>query len=110
MLHTFLGVVMDKLKLQEQVLVFLDAAVDSIQIQNAKGDGYLDAKEVLRMWNNVPGCQLSFMFLGYMLAMGHDINSFTPEEMDLAVQAAYAGSDDVDFNWLGDIDENSKPP
>ncbi len=100
---------MDKLKLRELVLEFLDAAIDSIQIQNAKGDEYLNKEEILAMWIKLPNCMLAPMFLGYVLALGHDINSFTPTDMDLAVQTALVGDDGVDFDWMGGCDATSKP-
>ena len=100
---------MEAIKLRELVLEFLEAAVDSIQIENAEGDGYLDVNEILAMWIQLPDCQLSSMFLGFALAQGVDINSFSPEEMDRAVQTALVGADGVNFDWLGDCDATSKP-
>lgn len=100
---------MEATKLRELVLEFLALAVVSVQIENADGDGFFDANEILAMWIKVPECQLTSMFLGYVMAMGHDINSFTPEEMDLAVQTALVGDDGVDFDWLGGIDATQKP-
>lgn len=100
---------MEAIVLREQVLEFLAAAIDSIQIENVEGDAYLDVNEILAMWTKLPDCQLTPMFLGYLLARGFDINSFSPEQMDLAVQTALVGDDGVDFDWLGDCDGTSKP-
>ena len=104
---------MDKLRLRVLVLEFLALAVESILIEDYEDDDeayYLDVPQMLAMWMKLPDCQLSSMFIGYALALGEDINTFSPEDLALAVQTALVGDDEnVNFDWLGDVDATQKP-
>ncbi len=100
---------MEAIELREQVLAFLDTAIESLQIE--KGDGeWLTKPEILEMWDNLPDCQLTPMFIGYSLAKGYNINAFTPNDLALAVKSIVAcDSGNVEFDWLGGCDATDKP-
>lgn len=100
---------MEAIELREQVLAFLDLAIDSLQIEKGDGD-WLSKPEILQMWSDLPDCQLTPMFIGYSLAKGYDINVFTPEDLALAVKSiVLCDKDSVEFDWLGGCDATDKP-
>lgn len=99
---------MDRLKLRLVILDFLDAAEPSMHMEDPDSVP-LTRDEVVSMWMGLPDCQLTHMFLGFALARGIDIDTFTPHELQLAIQTVSIGVDDVDFDWLGDCDATHKP-
>ena len=73
-------------------------------------DGIINGEETLALWMQFPDSSYSPMFLGWLLAAGWDINSFSPNELEKAVQIASVGENkNVMFDWLGDLDAENKP-
>ena len=102
---------MDTAELQKFVVSFIELAVVSVLIEDVdeKEHQYLNSKGMLGMWAQLPDCQLSSMFLGYVMGQGVDINTFTPRQLEQAVIAAAGGQGNVDFDWIGDCDATDKP-
>lgn len=102
---------MDKLQLRELIQEFAAVAAESILMAdeiNPDGEKFT-VPEVLETWAARPDCHLTPMFLGYSLAKGININLFSLEDMQLAVQTILLGDADVPFDWLGDLDAPHKP-
>ncbi len=89
---------------------FVNTIAGIILISYGTTMGVLDAKGTLALWMQRPDCQLSPMFIGWVLAQDYNINSFSPAELEHAVQRALVGDNKtVLFDWLGDTDVNNKP-
>jgi len=89
---------------------FAELVSGIILVSNGVTEGVLDTNGTLALWMKVPDCQLAPMFLGWVLAQDYNINSFTPSELEKAVQVALVGENkNVMFDWLGDTDATNKP-
>lgn len=81
-----------------------------VMVYDGDKDRYLDADGTLALWMQVPDSAYSPMFLGWILAKGYNINSFSPSHLEHAVQTALVGENkNVMFDWLGDSDATNKP-
>ena len=97
-------------RLRKLVLEFADAASDSVLVTDGEEAAQITPEAMLGMWMERPDCTLHPMFVGWVLGKGVNINSFTPEELELAVQVAYVGDNkNVMFDYTGDLDAESKP-
>jgi len=97
-------------ELRKLVLQFVEQASPIVMVSTGTESGILDVQGTLSLWMQVPDCSYTAMFLGWALASGHDINSFSPKELTQAVQTALVGDNkNVMFDWLGDADASDKP-
>ena len=101
-------------ELPKLVVEFLEQATPEIVV--AVGDteediGLLDVQSTLAMWMQLPDCSYSSMFVGWTLAKGYDINSYSPLDLEKAVQVALVGDNkNVMFDYLGTGDSNDIIP
>ena len=97
-------------ELRKLVLEFVKVIAPVVSVYDGINEGTIDAEQTLALWMQVPDSSYSPMFLGWALAKGHDINGFTPSQLELAVQTALVGDNkNVMFDWLGDADASNKP-
>lgn len=100
---------MDRLKLRLVIIEFIEVVLPSMKAENVITGETLNSEEVVKMWMGLPDCQLTQMFLGFALAKGIDIETFTPDELHLAIATVSIGVDGVEFDWIGDWNDKSKP-
>ncbi len=103
---------MDRARLQQLITEFIVLAIDSLPVQysNENKPLMLSHLEMLQVWAQEPGCELSPMFLGYCLGEGEDINAFSPDSLHLTViSMVELETSNVKFDWLGELDATSKP-
>lgn len=97
-------------ELRELVAEFATIVAPVVMVSDGTDAGMLDAGGTLALWMQVPDSSYSPMFLGWLIAKGYDINSFSPAEMEHAVQIALVGDNkNIIFDWLGDPDASQKP-
>ena len=99
----------DKKELAPLIREFTELVAGTILVSDGVTSGVLDVDGTLALWMQVPDGQLTPMFLGWILAQGYDLNSFTPSELEQEVQHALVGENkNVMFDWLGDTDAKNK--
>lgn len=97
-------------KLMLLVREFVEVVAPIVMVSNGVDEGMLDGNGTLALWMQVPDSSYSAMFMGWLLAQGYNINSFSPNQLEHAVQAALVGENkNVMFDWLGDTDASTKP-
>lgn len=97
-------------ELVKLVREFVELISPIVLVSNGVDEGMLDGDGTLSLWMQVPDSSYSPMFLGWLVAKGYDINSFSPAALEQAVQHALVGENkNVMFDWLGDTDGKSKP-
>ncbi len=97
-------------ELRKLVLEFVEVVAPVVCVSDGTNDGTISAEHTLALWMQVPDSSYSPMFLGWALAKGIDINSFSPSMLEQAVQTALVGENkNVMFDWLGDGDASDKP-
>ena len=70
---------------------------------------YLDAKDSLATWMQLPDSAYSAMFVGWCIAKGHDIRSFSPLDLEKAVCTALTGNEkNVLMGWGGALNGTPK--
>ena len=101
---------MEAIVLRELILEFVEQTAAILNVDTGTSEGVLTAQETLTLWMQLPDCAYSAMFLGWLLAKGHDINSFSPTLLAQAIQSAAVGDNkNVMFDWYGDDDASNKP-
>lgn len=89
---------------------FIELIAPIVRVSDGVDIVPLDADATLSLWMQVPESSYSPMFLGWLVAQGYNINSFSPDMMAAAVQRALVGENkNVMFDYLGDWDAKNKP-
>jgi hypothetical protein len=89
---------------------FVELVSPMVKVSDGVDEVHLSADGTLSLWMQVPDCSYKPMFLGWLLAQGHNINSFSPAHLEQAVQHALVGENkNVMFDYLGDWDAKDKP-
>lgn len=97
-------------ELSELVRVFVEEVAPLVKVSDGVRVAHITANDTLSLWMEVPDCSYSPMFLGWMVAQGYNICSFSAEHLATAVQHALVGENkNVMFDYLGDWDAKSKP-
>lgn len=97
-------------ELSALVREFADTVAPMIDVSAGADEGKISADDTLAVWMQVPECAYTPMFLGWLIAQGHDITTFSTGELEKAVQHALVGDNkNVMFDWLGDSDASQKP-
>lgn len=97
-------------ELTKLVREFVEIVSPIVMVSDGTEEGMLDADGTLAIWMQLPDSCYSAMFMGWLLAKGCDINSFSPATLEKSVQFALVGDNkNVMFDWLGDGDATTKP-
>jgi len=96
------------------VLEFVEASAPTVECVTNYDDMppepvYLDVKDTLAMWMQLPDSAYSAMFVGWCIAKGHSIREFSPSDLEKAVCTALTGSEkNVLTGWEGYLDGTKK--
>ncbi len=97
-------------ELLEFIREFADLIAPIVKVSSGL-DGVINGDETLTLWMEFPDSSYTGMFLGWLLAKGFDINSFSPKLMEQAVQTAAVGTNkNVMFDWYGESDDATDKP